>query len=56
MRGDGNMGNKIKDKKSDNTPYDELFNLCIEKGLIEKTEHGYYFRTEFFETCEIYEE
>lgn len=50
------MKKKIKEKKQENTPYDDLFNICIEKGLIEKTEHGYYFRTEFFETLGLYDE
>lgn len=50
------MKDKVKSKKSEPTSYDDLFNLCIEKGLIEKTEHGYYFKTEFFESLEVYEE
>ena len=50
------MKNKIKGKNHENISYDNLFDLCIEKGLIEKTECGYYFRPEFFETLEIYEE
>jgi len=50
------MKKKLKGKKQENDSYDDLFDLCIEKGLIEKTEHGYYFRTEFFETLDIYEE
>ena len=35
---------------------EDLFNTCVRKGLIEKTEYGYYFTPEFFETLEIYEE
>ena len=35
---------------------EDLFEICIRKGLIEKTEYGYYFKPEFFETLEIYEE
>ena len=35
---------------------EDLFETCIKKGLIEKTEYGYYFKPEFFETLEIYEE
>ncbi|UCF13286.1 MAG: hypothetical protein JSW06_03235 [Thermoplasmatales archaeon] len=50
------MKNKIKGKNQENTSYDDLFDLCIEKGLIEKTESGYYFKSKFFETLEIYEE
>lgn len=42
------MKNKIKRKNPENAPYDDLFDLWIEKGLIEKREQGYYFRSEFF--------
>jgi len=35
---------------------DDLFERCIKKGLIEKTEYGYYFTPEFFETLEVYED
>ena len=35
---------------------DELFETCIKKGLIEKTEYGYYFKPEFFETLDIYDD
>lgn len=41
--------NKISQAKKEN-----LFELCIKKGLIEKTEYGYYFKPEFFETLDIY--
>jgi hypothetical protein len=51
-RRDGFMKKRLKEKDS----YDDLFDLCIEKGLIEKTDHGYYFKTEFFETLDVYEE
>lgn len=55
------MKNTVKNptkrrKNHINKSYDDLFELCIEKGLIEKTEYGYYFKPEFFETLEIYEE
>ena len=43
-------------KKSEKVIKEDLFDLCIKKGLIEKTEYGYYFKPEFFETLEIYEE
>jgi hypothetical protein len=33
---------------------ENIFELCIKKGLIEKTEYGYYFKPEFFETLDIY--
>ncbi|MFH1101802.1 MAG: hypothetical protein V1726_07185 [Methanobacteriota archaeon] len=33
---------------------DDIIQLCIEKGLIEKTEYGYYFKREFFETLDLY--
>ena len=33
---------------------EDLFDVCIKKGLIEKTEYGYYFKPEFFETLKIY--
>lgn len=35
---------------------DDIFDACIRKGLIEKTEYGYYFTPEFFETLKIYDE
>ena len=54
-RRDGYMKRKLRENKHEKDTYDDLFDLCIEKGLIEKTEHGYYFRTEFFETLEVYE-
>lgn len=41
------MKNKIR-KNPENTSYDDLFDLWIEKGLIEKRERGYHFRTDFF--------
>ncbi|MBU0496475.1 MAG: hypothetical protein KKC68_02385 [Candidatus Thermoplasmatota archaeon] len=34
---------------------EDLFDLCIRKGLIEKTPYGYYFKPEFFETLEVYD-
>ena len=46
---------KPKNKHNKNTN-DDLFDICIRKGLIEKTENGYIFKPEFFETLEIYEE
>lgn len=48
---------KSKPKKSDykiNESVEDIFEFCIKKGLIEKTEFGYYFKPEFFETLEIY--
>lgn len=56
MRGDRDMKNKIKRKKCEGTSYDDMLDLWMEKGLIEKTDCGYYFRPEFFETLEVYEE
>ncbi|MEM0492964.1 MAG: hypothetical protein QXS02_03280 [Candidatus Thermoplasmatota archaeon] len=38
----------------DDITVDELIELCVQKGLIEKTEYGYYFKKEFFETLDIY--
>jgi hypothetical protein len=55
-RRDGFMKKKLREKNNEKDTYDDLFDLCIEKGLIEKTEHGYYFKTEFFETLDVYEE
>jgi len=64
-RGDGEMENKIQRpdskvkvirKKGENQIKEDLFEICIRKGLIEKTEYGYYFKPEFFETLEVYEE
>ena len=42
--------------KKDVTIDEDLFEVCLRKGLIEKTPYGYYFKSEFFETLEIYEE
>lgn len=64
-RGDGEMKNKIQQpeskvkvirKKEEKQIKEDLFEICIRKGLIEKTEYGYYFKPEFFETLEVYEE
>ena len=55
------MKNKIKKIKHKNLKEDlpetveDIFEFCIKKGLIEKTEFGYYFKPEFFETLKIYE-
>jgi len=55
------MKRKIKKPESDDLKNDipdsleDIFDFCIEKGLIEKTEFGYYFKPEFFETLKIYE-
>lgn len=35
---------------------DDLFDRCVRKGLIEKTEYGYYFTPEFFNTLDIYDD
>jgi hypothetical protein len=64
-RGDGEMKNKMQRpdskvkvirKKEEKQIKEDLFEICIRKGLIEKTEYGYYFKPEFFETLEVYEE
>ena len=47
---------KVIRKKSGKQIKEDLFDLCIKKGLIEKTEYGYYFKPEFFETLEIYDD
>jgi len=41
-------------KKYEEVTTDDIIQLCIEKGLIEKTEYGYYFKREFFETLDLY--
>ena len=46
----------IKKGKIGVTSENDLFESCLKKGLIEKTKYGYYFKPEFFETLEIYEE
>jgi hypothetical protein len=64
IRGDERMKNLKNQKKKHNHPktkhtepaMDELFETCIRKGLIEKTEYGYYFKPEFFETLDIYDD
>ena len=38
------------------TVQDDLFDRCVRKGLIEKTACGYYFKPEFFETLDIYDD
>jgi hypothetical protein len=43
-------------KKDIPQSFDDIFEFCIKKGLIEKTEFGYYFKPEFFETLKIYED
>ena len=44
-------------KRKNNKATDEdVFDMCIRKGLIEKTEYGYYFKPEFFDTLDIYDE
>ncbi len=58
------MKNKTKQPKNkEKTMYHEiksvqndLFDRCIQKGLIEITPFGYYFTPEFFETLDIYTE
>ena len=53
IRGDAYQQNEKKYKYSEITT-NELIQLCIQKGLIEKTEYGYYFKREFFETLDLY--
>ena len=43
-------------KKNSKQSTNDLFDMCIKKGLIEKTEYGYYFKPEFFETLDIYDD
>jgi len=45
---------KNEKKYRDDITTDDIIQLCIEKGLIEKTEYGYYFKREFFETLDLY--
>ena len=48
---------KLRPKKSKyevDESVEDIFEFCIKKGLIEKTEFGYYFKPEFFETLKIY--
>ena len=45
-----------KPKHPSESNKESLLEECIRKGLIEKTEYGYYFKPEFFETLKIYEE
>ena len=47
---------KLIRKKDEYAIKEDLFEICLKKGLIEKTPYGYYFKPEFFETLEIYEE
>lgn len=56
-RGDEDMKPPVQRPKNptQNKPDSEdIFDLCIRKGLIEKTPYGYYFKPEFFETLEVY--
>ena len=62
MRKQPNIQNNLKKRNHHNKPAnrkkqtEDLFEQCIKKGLIEKTEYGYIFKPEFFETHEIYED
>jgi len=63
VRGDGKMKQQIVKRRSPlkrkieaETTTDDLIEKCVKKGLIEKTEYGYIFKPEFFETLEIYED
>ena len=47
---------KVIRKKGEKQIKEDLLDICIRKGLVEKTEYGYYFKPEFFETLEIYED
>jgi hypothetical protein len=55
------MKNKTKKSKikettihqDDVTIQDDFFDRCIQKGLIQKTQNGFYFTPEFFETLNI---
>ena len=38
---------KVIRKKDEGHIKEDLFDICIKKGLIEKTEYGYYFKREF---------
>ncbi len=56
-----NYPKKTKYSKKNNTytnpeevSINDIIELCIKKGLIERTEYGYYFKREFFETLDIY--
>jgi len=46
----------LKRKTNKEAEGEDLFEYCLRKGLIEKTEYGYYFKPEFFETLDIYED
>ncbi|MEM0466541.1 MAG: hypothetical protein QXX20_02925 [Candidatus Thermoplasmatota archaeon] len=39
---------------TDDVSVNDIIELCIKKGLIERTDYGYYFKPEFFETLDIY--
>ena len=58
MKTQKNQKKKQHHPKTKNTEQamDELFETCIKKGLIEKTGYGYYFKPEFFETLDIYDD
>ncbi|RLF30042.1 MAG: hypothetical protein DRN05_00260 [Thermoplasmata archaeon] len=45
-----------KNRKNISSKQKNLYEICIKKGLIEKTPYGYIFKPEFFETLKIYED
>ena len=47
---------RIIQKKGEQEIKDDLFELCLEKGFIEKTAYGYYFTPDFYKTLEVYED
>jgi len=59
QRGDDNMKHprhepiKVIRKKDAEELKNDLFDLLLEKGYIEKTPYGYYFKPEFYKTLHI---
>jgi len=54
MRKNHDLYQNIGKHSIQNITTDDVIQLCIEKGLIEKTEYGYYFKKEFFKTLDLY--
>jgi hypothetical protein len=47
---------RIIQKKDEAEIKEDLFELCLEKGYIEKTPYGYYFTPDFYKTLDITED
>lgn len=44
---------RVIQKKNEEQIKEDLFDIFLEKGYIEKTPYGYYFKREFYETLDL---